>query len=196
MASSERVLGRTWVLSGVIGVAMLGSCEKQEAPPAPAASVSVAQPAPSQKPPEAPWFVGEWKAPLAIERYQIEQTKQEGKIKAWAEDAGDKATGKGEMVLLIDEQGSVSGEVTGPVGKLSASGMVDGETLRVRFQPAEPGKEPADIFNGVLLAQKSADRFEGEFKVSSGDSLTVRKAAVVLSKPGAPARAGSAAKGN
>jgi hypothetical protein len=196
MASSKHVLWRSWVWSTVIGAAFQCACEKQEAPPAPAASASVAPPEASAKPPEAPWFVGEWKAPLSIERYQIEQTKQEGKIKAWAEDAGEKATGKGEMALKIDEQGSVSGEVNGPVGKLSASGMLDGETLRVRFQPTEPDKDPADIFNGVLLAQKSADRLEGDFKVSSGDSLTVRKAAVVLSKQGAMAKAGSAAKGN
>ena len=37
-------------------------------------------------------------------------------------------------------------------------------------------------FNGVLLAEKSDKGFAGDLKASSGDSLTVRKASVVLSK--------------
>jgi len=162
----------------------LASCEKKQEPAGPPASASVASAVPSAKPPEKPWFVGSWRAPLEVERYQIEQTKQEGKIKAWAEDSGEKSTGSGELLLQIEGSGAVTGKLTGALGNLDASGMLEGETLRVRLQSSEQ-TNPAERFNGVLLAEKSDGGFQGELKASSGDSLTVRKASVVLAKQGA-----------
>ncbi|HEU5074829.1 MAG TPA: hypothetical protein VFU02_11655, partial [Polyangiaceae bacterium] len=103
--------------------------------------------------------------------------------KAWADEADTKATGKGELLLKIDETGKVTGTVTGPLGELAAAGMVDDKTLRVNFQPTK-ALAPPEMFNGVLLAEKSDAGFAGDLKASSGDSLTVRKASVVLSKKG------------
>src|SRR5690606_28830816 len=112
---------------------------------------------------------------------QIEQTKEEGKIKAWADEADTKATGKGELTLKIDEAGKATGTVTGPLGELTAAGLVEDQTLRVNLQPTKL-LTPPEMFNGVLLAEKSDQGFTGDLKASSGDSLTVRKASVVLSK--------------
>ncbi len=179
------VSAKPWTLAACLVFGMTASCEKKEAAPSATASASastVAQ-APSAKPPEKPWFSGTWEAPLEVERTQIEQTKQEGKIEAWANDKGDKATGPGKLVLKIDDAGKVTGEVTGALGTLEASGTVDGDALRVRLSSTERA-EPAQMFNGVLLATKSNGGFSGELKASSGDSLTVRKAAVVLAKQG------------
>jgi hypothetical protein len=185
-------LNRVLLLSTVGSTCLLG-CDRDSTPPGATASASAVA-APSAKPPEKPWFVGSWRAPLKVERYQIEQTKQEGKIQAWAEDAGDKATGPAELQLEIDEAGTVVGNVTGALGKLNASGVLDGEDLRVRLQPAEP-LEPAEMFNGVLMAKKSNAGFAGELKASSGDSLTVRKASVALSKQDAASKNEAATKG-
>lgn len=162
----------------------LFACNQQKAAPA-ASTAPSAEAAPSAqasaKPPEKPWFEGEWHATLDVQRHQIEQTKAEGKVKAWAEDDA-KATGKGDMKLTIDAKGDVTGSVTGPLGDLAAAGMVDGNTLRVRFQPKQAELPPPEIFNGVLLAEKSGQGFAGDLKASSGDSLLVRKASVVLTK--------------
>lgn len=185
----------------VIAASALAVACNQGAKDSPAAaSASAASPAltasalASAKPAEKPWYVGEWHAALDVERYQIEQTKEEGKIKAWA-DAGDaKAIGKGELRLLIDEAGKVTGNVTGPLGELEAAGMLDDKTLRVRFHPTKP-LAPPEMFNGVLLAEKSEAGFTGDLKASSGDSLTVRKASVVLSKKADDAK-GPTNKGN
>jgi len=180
--------------------ALAVGCNQGAKDSAAAASASAASPAltasvaASAKPVEKPWYVGEWHAALDVERYQIEQTKEEGKIKAWADAADAKATGKGELVLKIDEAGKVTGSVTGPLGDLEAAGMLDDKTLRVRFQPTKQ-LAPPEMFNGVLLAEKSDAGFAGDLKASSGDSLTVRKASVVLSKKGDDAK-GSPNKAN
>lgn len=172
-----------------------GAKDSAGAASASAAALAVsAAPAASAKPAEKPWYAGEWHATLNVERYQIEQTKEEGKIKAWA-DAGDtKAIGKGELVLQIDDAGKVTGSVTGPLGDLEAAGMLDDKTLRVRFQPAKQ-LTPPEMYSGVLLAEKSEAGFAGDLKASSGDSQTVRKASVVLSKKADDAK-GSNAKDN
>ena len=158
-----------------------GAKDSAAAASASASPALTASAAASAKPVDKPWFVGEWRATLDVERYQIEQTKDEGKIKAWADAADAKAIGKGELVLQIDEAGKVTGNVTGPLGDLEAAGMLDDKTLRVRFQPTKQ-LAPPEMFNGVLLAEKSDAGFAGDLKASSGDSLTVRKASVVLSK--------------
>ncbi|HEY6727691.1 MAG TPA: hypothetical protein VI197_26835 [Polyangiaceae bacterium] len=172
-----------------LGLLLAAGCEQKAKDGAPAGNASAeapaasgaGSPAASAKPAEAPWYVGEWHAPLDVQRYQIEQTKEEGKIKAWADAADTKATGKGELTLKIDEAGKVTGTVTGPLGELAAAGMVDDQTLRVNFQPTKL-LTPPEMFNGVLLAEKSDKGFAGDLKASSGDSLTVRKASVLLSK--------------
>lgn len=180
-----------------LALASLGlfACDREKASPAASAAPSAAAPSAqaSAKPPEKPWFEGEWHATLDVQRHQIEQTKQEGKIKAWAEDDA-KATGKGDMKLTIDGTGNVTGSVTGPLGELAAAGMLDENTLRVRFQPKQAELPPPEIFNGVLLAEKSGEGFAGDLQASSGDSLVVRKASVVLTKQGAGTP--SANKGN
>jgi len=158
---------------------------------APGSAAAAAPAAPSAK---LPWYVGQWHAPLDVQRYQIEQTKEEGKIKAWADAADTKATGKGELVLKIDETGKVTGTATGPLGELSAAGTADDQTLRVNLQPTKL-LTPPEMFNGVVIAEKSAAGFAGDLKASSGDSLTVRKATVVLTKKGDGAK-GPDAKDN
>lgn len=180
-----------FTLASIVSVLVAG-CDQESNAGSPAASAaaaasagaaaaSAAAAAASAKAAEVPWYVGEWHAPLDVQRYQIEQVKEEGKVKAWADETDTKATGKGELVLKIDETGKVTGTATGPLGELVALGMVDDKTLRVNLQPTKL-LAPPEMFNGVVLAEKSDNGFTGDLKASSGDSLTVRKASVVLSK--------------
>lgn len=183
------------VFLAALASALVLGCDQGSKTEAPAANASGAAAAasgsaagaeaaaPSAKPAEKPWYVGEWHAPLDVQRYQIEQTKEEGKVKAWADAADTKATGKGELVLTIDETGKVTGTATGPLGELAAAGTADDQSLRVNLQPTKL-LTPPEMFNGVVVAEKSDAGFAGDLKASSGDSLTVRKASVVLTKKG------------
>ena len=145
---------------------------------APTAS-SIAAPAPVQ---DKPWYEGSWRGRYEARHFKIEMTKPQGAVKEWASDDGKKASGSGEINLKIDGAGQVSGTGQGPLGAMVATGEVDGDMLRVKLQPVDPGAEGA--LGGFLLASRKGDAFSGKLQASSGDSLLVRDAPVELAKEG------------
>jgi len=142
-----------------------------------ASSVTAAAPVPDK-----PWYEGSWRGRYEARHFKIEMTKPQGAVKEWAGDDGKNASGSGEINLKIDGAGQVSGTGQGPLGPMVATGEVDGDMLRVKLQPVDPGGEGA--LGGFLLASRKGDAFSGKLQASSGDSLVVRDAPVELAKEG------------
>lgn len=155
-------------------------CNKAEPTPAPAASAAPearasvsAAPAPAEK----PWYVGTWSGSYTAERLAIELPI--GMVPAWTKDDGSKASGQGQVALEVSPEGVVSGSAEGPLGKQLARGSVEGDTLRAELVP---GQNDDNAFRGVLLVTRDGDAAQGELRASTGDSLTVRRANVTLTK--------------
>lgn len=180
--SSMQSSGFAWF---VATSALLLACEKKDpadaAPPSSASAMASASAAASAPAPEKPWYVGDWQASLEVERYKMEMKKSEGMVKDWEEDDGKQGTGKATLKLTVNEDGQAEGTLGGALGDLAVNGVIEDETLRLKLM-AENTEDPATTFNGVIVATKKGDTFTGELKASSGDSLKVRKASVVLSE--------------
>jgi hypothetical protein len=143
-----------------------------------AASAPAVASAPAPKP--KAWYEGRWSGSYeaVIERIQLEA----GGVRAWKEDDGQRASGKGTLVCSVTPEGVASGEADGPLGALLVSGVADEQGLRLSLSPK--GDDP-NGFRGTLLATRAGDQVTGTLSASSGDSLTVRKARVEL-RPSAP----------
>jgi len=128
------------------------------------------------------FFTGEWSGTYEARQYLIEMTKEQGAVKNWSQDKGQEHSGKGALSLRIADDGSVSGNSTGPLGELNATGALDGDVVRVRFTPAKPTER---AFNGWLLAKREGDSLKGRLQAGTGDSNTVRDAPVELRRSGA-----------
>ena len=175
------------------------ACDDEKTATGAGTGASASAPAASAKPPEPelPWYVGSWKGSYDAKPNPLEMSKKEGALRAWSEDDGGVATGKGTLELSIDEARTVTGTAEGPLGKMKVTGELDEETLRVRLLPeasesgaggAAPGPEKT-LFNAFFTAKKQGEAFAGELKASSGDGLVVRDAKVVLDKqPAEPAK--------
>ena len=166
-----------------------------------ASSAGSGKPAASAAPakPKEPWFVGKWEGTYEARHYLIEMTKKQGKVRAWEQDDGGKASGKGKISVTIAKDGMAEGETTGPLGKLEAVGKLEESSLRLRLRVVPPIADGGKIFNGFILLDRVAgkDEFKGTLQASSGDSLTVRDAPVVLKKGGgAGAKPGAAPAGS
>lgn len=177
----------------VIGL-VLSACSKPEAPsaaadaaPAPLgpASVSVAPPPSAPAAKQEAWYVGKWSGTYDAQHYLIEAPKNEG-AREWGQDDGGAHSGSGTIELSVGADGRVSGTADGPLGRQTASGEVDADTLRVSLAPDKPGERS---FSGVVVLSRKGDKIEGRLQASTGDSRTVRDAAVTLEKgkPAAPA---------
>ncbi len=172
----------TWLLLLAVAV---GCDEKKSPGPAGTASAGAkgsaavsAKPAP----PPAPWYFGTWQGTYEAQQYVIQMTKKQGAVKAWTQDAGEGGIvgeGEGKITLKIDEGKTITGEASGPLGDMTASGQVDEEQFRVRLTPKEPGE---DAFQGFFLAKKSGKGMSGRLQASTGDSLKVRDAPVKLKR--------------
>lgn len=133
--------------------------------------------------PEAPWFEGKWAGTYDAKHYLIEMKKKNGAQPAWEKDDGGTASGEGKFTLEMDEKGVVTGSAEGPLGPMDVSGGLQEEKeLSLRLRSKTPDEESAQVFNGYVLAQKKGEGFEGTLRASSGDSLTVRDAKVVLKR--------------
>jgi hypothetical protein len=176
-----------FTLAFLVQSAACGKPEGNAAGGAPSASVRPAAPASaaasaSAKPTQLPGAAGEWTGTYDARHYLIEMSKKEGAVREWEADKGEAHSGKGELLLRIAEDGSVSGSSTGPLGELVITGEFDGERLRLRLSPVNPEKQPA--FFGHLLAERKGEVFKGRLQASSGDSLTVRDAPTELRAKG------------
>lgn len=172
----------------LLGVAacLLAACSKTEAPkPAPSAAASVAATPASVAPPpsatpekKAPWFAGEWNGSYDAQHYLIEVPKNEG-AREWAADDGGAASGEGTLSLRVSDAGAITGTASGPLGAMKVTGEVDGEKLRLRFEPEHPGERS---FRGFAVLVREGEALEGRLQTSTGDSRTVRDAAIALHK--------------
>lgn len=188
--------------AGALLLALACSRQEQEASPtasAPpsssvlpkAASATSAAPSATSPEPAKPdsWFAGTWHGTYQAQRYEIEVPKNEG-AREWKSDDGGTHSGEGKITLDVSVTGALRGTATGPLGPLVLSGEVDGETLRVRARPRDPGER---AFHGFVLLTRQGGRLKGRLQAATGDSRTVRDAAVELSKGAAPVPAGSSA---
>ncbi|MCA9597965.1 MAG: hypothetical protein KC776_31855 [Myxococcales bacterium] len=161
--------------------------EKKTAPAAPKASAAtVAAPAASSAaPPEKklPWFVGHFSGAYDAQHYLIEMSKSDGVVRNWAEDDGGAGSGEGTISLDVTEDGTIVGSSKGPLGELVASGEVDETSFRVRLVPKEPGDGK---FTGFFLVKQDGKVLRGRLQASTGDSLTVRDAPVLVQKGDTP----------
>ena len=170
-------------------VALTG-CDKTEQPkPAPsasAASLTSAAPTASVLEPPAPvakdkaWAAGTWSGSYEAQRYLVEAPKNEG-AREWAQDDGGAHSGDGSIELEVSDSGAIKGSAHGPLGDHDLSGQVDDDAFRVRFVPKQPGTR---AFGGVAVLKKDGAALKGRLQASSGDSLTVRDAAVELHRAG------------
>jgi len=168
-------------LAGAVAVAT--GCKKDAPREQPVRPAAAAASQPASKP--TPWYVGEWTGTYQASRFKIEMTDAEGAPKEWSKDDPRAFTGSGTLKLSVTEDHQVSGKLDGPLGNLVATGEVDGETLRVSLEPAAPA--PAEqVSHATLIATRKAEAFEGQLRASTGNSLKVRVAAVVLTKQSGP----------
>lgn len=177
-------------------------CDKD---PGSAQAIAVARPSagPSGGPvapagaevPKPPWFSGRWSADFVVEAHPIEMTRAEGAVSEWSKDEKKVGVGPAKLELEVSAGGDVTGKATGALGDLEVRGRAGGEELRAEL--SAHGGEPAKTFAGVVLASRSGEKLEGKLQASTGDSLLVRRAELVLKQvdgrsPGAPAPAASA----
>ncbi len=146
---------------------------------APATSASADLPAAPAK----PWFEGSWSGTFEARQYTIEMESKIGGVREWRDDDGKAATGDGTLALEVDASGVSTGNGKGPLGELTASGVIEDDTLRLELRTAGPA-DPASAFHGFVVAErtKGAEELRGLLQASSGDSYVVRDAPVVLTK--------------
>ena len=175
------------VLPALVIAACLLACERK---PAAEGGMASAAPAPLASAPAAaarPWFVGTWTARYDATPRAVEGSPKEGFVKQWREDDGGSLTGAGTLTLRIDEAGRVSGANEGALGSLQASGELIDDSLHVSLVPKAAGSE--QVTSATVLAKRTGDKLSGSLSASSGDSLRVRHAELVLERTGdAPQR--------
>jgi hypothetical protein len=157
------------------------------------ASASVAASA-SSAPQKTTHLAGAWSGTYEAQHYQVEAPKGEG-AREWKDDDGKAHSGDGKISLTVSDTGAVSGEASGPLGDQRIVGEADGDALRVRFSPKEPGER---AFSGFALLEKNGAALKGRLQASTGDSRTVRDAPIELTQGGtapAPSAASSAGEG-
>jgi hypothetical protein len=155
------------------------ACKQQSEQAAPAAtqSAAIAAPSASAAAVQKPWYEGSWSGSYTAERYAIELPI--GNVPAWSKDDGSKASGPGEIKLTVDADGLVSGSAKGALGSHVVRGRVIEDSVSLELVPEAPTTE---ALRGAGLTQREGEALKGELKASSGDSLTVRKASLTLTK--------------
>ncbi len=166
----------------LLAAASAMGCKQQSEQPPPATTGSVASAAalPSASAKAAtdkPWYQGIWSGSYSAERYVIELPI--GGVAAWAKDDGSKASGPGELKLTVDAEGLVSGSAKGALGAHVVRGRIVEDTMRLDLLPEEPSTE---ALRGAGTTEREGETLKGELRASSGDSLTVRKASLTLTK--------------
>jgi hypothetical protein len=137
--------------------------------------VTAAVAAPSASVVAKAWFEGDWQGSFQAELFRIEVPA--GGVKEWKQDDGKKASGEGKLSLAVSADGTAAGAASGALGDLTVNGKVDGDRAALRL-----ASEQADGFHGTILATQTPEGMKGTLSASSGDSLQVRQASVVLTR--------------
>lgn len=162
------------------GFALLlcAACQNAKTDPAAtsaAASASAVAAVPSAATAAKAWFEGDWQGSFQAELFRVEVAA--GGVKEWKQDDGKKAAGEGKLSLAVSSDGMAAGTASGALGELSVVGRVDGDRAALRLASDE-----ADGFHGTILAAQTPEGMKGTLSASSGDSLQVRRASVVLTR--------------
>jgi len=167
----------------------LVACDKHESP-APIASTTARAPVASVLPSAsaapvkaALWFEGKWRGSYDAEPYSIETAEKNTGAREWADDDGGEHVGDGTLELEITPEGRISGSAKGALGPQSVRGEVDETKFRLSFVPEVPG-DRAFSGSAVLERDRAGESLKGRLSTSTGDSKTVRDAALVLEKVG------------
>jgi hypothetical protein len=164
----------------LLALLLLAACQgsgKEQAPPAASTAAAVsAAPSASAAPPAA-WYSGSWQGTYKAELHRVELPA--GGIKEWKKDDGAQASGEGKLSFDVTAAGDVSGKASGPLGEQVVTGRVEGERVALTLTPVE-----TNGFQGVILAAQAAEGIKGALNASTGDSVVVRKAEVVVAKAG------------
>ena len=112
----------------------------------------------------------------------------DSKEKAWTQDPGTEATGKGTMELSVEGAGpsptaprKVTGDAKGPLGPLSISGTFDGHELRANLAPKD-ARAPNAMTGFMTLTAEGPAALKGVLRVSNGNARIVREASVELAQ--------------
>jgi len=151
-----------------------GNAQKSDAPAA-ASTASAPSAAPSAAAAPTAWYAGSWQGSYKAELYRVELPA--GGIKEWKKDDGVQASGDGKLSFDVAADGDVTGKASGPLGEQVVTGRVEGERVALTLTPTE-----VNGFQGVILAAQAPEGIKGALSASTGDSVVVRKATVVLSK--------------
>jgi hypothetical protein len=159
---------------------MLCGCQSapksEPAPSAPSAAPSTVAPAaPSAAAPSKAWFEGAWQGRFDAAPFRIELPA--GGVKEWKTDDGKLGSGEGKLTIDVSADGTVKGNATGALGELAVTGRVEDDRAALQLDSSS-----LSGFHGALVAARAGDGFKGTLTASSGDSLTVRRADVTLSK--------------
>jgi hypothetical protein len=166
----------------LLALLLLVACQgsgKEQAPPAASAAAAPAVSAAPSASAAAPaaWYAGSWQGTYKAELHRVELPA--GGIKEWKKDDGAQASGEGKLSFEVTPTGDVSGKASGPLGEQVVSGRVEGERVALTLTPVE-----SNGFQGVILAAQSPEGIKGALNASTGDSVVVRKAQVVVAKAG------------
>lgn len=168
--------------------ALVAACNNEQPTPSaqPSAKVTMLpvtiSPSANLKPPKpAAWFEGKWKGSYDAEQYTIETPEKNTGAREWKADDGGTHVGDGTLELEITADGRISGNAKGALGDHNVTGEVDETKFRISFVPVEPGDR---AFSGSAVLDKSGEGVKGRLSASTGDSKTVRDAALVLTKVG------------
>jgi hypothetical protein len=140
---------------------------------APASAAASAAPAPSA------WFLGRWQGSYQAELRRIETSA--GGVKEWKKDEGTHASGPGQLSLEAKPDGSVTGSASGALGEQTVTGHIEGDRVALTLTSSEPNG-----FRGTIIGAQEGVGIRGTLSASSGDSLSVRQAAVTLQRAAAP----------
>ena len=166
----------------LLALLLLAACQgsgKEQAPPVASspAAVSAAPSASASAAPAAAWYAGSWQGTYKAELHRVELPA--GGIKEWKKDDGAQSSGEGKLSFDVSPTGDVTGKASGPLGEQVVSGRVEGENVALTLTPVE-----VNGFQGMIVAAQAPEGIKGALNASTGDSVVVRKAQVVVAKAG------------
>lgn len=103
------------------------------------------------------------------------------KVKAWTKDDGKEASGPGEIEIVVDAAGMVTGKVTGAFGEGTLAGAVVGSSIRATLSPVQSDERGIGM-SGTLVLDEKGPGYAGELRASSYDARLVRVATIELAR--------------
>lgn len=96
---------------------------------------------------------------------------------AWKKDDGSQAVGAGSVEIVVGADGTVSGELSGALGKAIVAGSAEENSVTATFAPSNGGEL---AMHGTLSLTREGEALVGSLRASSGDARLVRMASLSL----------------